>query len=151
MIVLDESCAPVWIVRLAGRVTGRDLEQLSRFVSKMHQASISTLLVDALEARVPEASIRTGLGQMTNDQELEGRGKTVAVAVMLPPGILSGAVRAILWFAPNLEEGLVKVVPDHSAALEHLQTRLPENISSTLRRRVEKMLSSPVPLEAQES
>ena len=145
MIVIYETCQPIWIVRIQDRISGDDLASLSGMIRRMHEFPKSLLLVDALEAGMPDVSVRRGLGELTVEHEGKGRDRTAGVALMIKSGALSGAVRAVLWFVPSLEKDLVKVSPDLEGALAHLEARAPELVTASLKRRVNRALYRDAP------
>lgn len=140
MLITDESCLPVWVVRVHDRLTGEDLQGIQAFVGRMHEAPTSFLLVDSRTARIPDATVRKALGEFAATKQDDGRGRTLAVSVLLRSGLLSGAVRAILWFVPGMEEGLTRVVPDVEASLMHFRERGPGLIDDAIADRLREVL-----------
>ena len=142
MLESAEDLKPVWTIRLAGRVGDQDVKGITALVDRMHAEELSLLLVDAREVSFPDASIRKALGDMTANRETTGRDRTVGVAIITGSTLISGAVRAILWFIPDTD--MVKVVMNVGSALDHLEDRAPGALTAQIRERIGERFAQPM-------
>jgi hypothetical protein len=123
MLVTNGAHFPIAFAILHGEVSLDDVEALGAFYEVLHARDERfATLIDARHVKVPPASVRRALADMSNRFGARAKKNTVTVAIVIDSQIVVGALQAIRWFLKTDVEMQYQTTP--TKALAYVEQKL---------------------------